>query len=311
MKITVIVPTYRRPNDLVRCLEAIKQQKRPADEVLIIVRDTDTETWALLERFDATYLPLRIIKVNIPGQVSALNAGLNAAIGEIIAITDDDAEPYSDWLAKIETHFLSDSCIAGVGGRDRVFHQGQLCNGSSNAVGHVQWFGRVIGNHHLGVGPAREVEILKGVNMSYRASAIANIRFDHRLRGTGAQIHNDLAFSLKVRKSGWTLIYDPEVMVNHYPAQRFDEDQRGTFSATALTNIAHNETLTLLEYLSPMQRTVFLFWMFLIGTRATPGVLQVLRFFSTDKNIRRKWLATMVGRYQGYSTWNTTRKEPI
>jgi hypothetical protein len=45
----------------------------------------------------------------------------------------------------------------------------------------------LIGNHHLGVGEPREVDVLKGVNMSYRRTAIADIHFDERMRGTGAQ----------------------------------------------------------------------------------------------------------------------------
>ena len=45
MKITVLIPTYRRPKDLGRCLEALQKQTRPADEVLVVVRNTDAETW--------------------------------------------------------------------------------------------------------------------------------------------------------------------------------------------------------------------------------------------------------------------------
>lgn len=47
MNISVLIPTYRRPKDLARCLEALKKQKRVPDEVLVIVRNTDAETWFL------------------------------------------------------------------------------------------------------------------------------------------------------------------------------------------------------------------------------------------------------------------------
>ena len=71
INITVIVPTYRRPKDLARCLEALKQQTRQADEVLVVVRDTDAATWTLLKSFNSNYLPLCPVKVSIPGQVAA------------------------------------------------------------------------------------------------------------------------------------------------------------------------------------------------------------------------------------------------
>jgi glycosyltransferase involved in cell wall biosynthesis len=80
-----------------------------------------------------------------------MNAGMDAAGGDIIAFTDDDAAPHTDWLEGIEAHFLSDTNIGGVGGRDWVYHGTQLEEGEREVVGQVQWFGRVIGEHHLGV----------------------------------------------------------------------------------------------------------------------------------------------------------------
>jgi glycosyltransferase involved in cell wall biosynthesis len=312
MTITVIVPTYRRPEDLKRCLEALKKQTLFPREVLVVVRDTDTETWSFLEVFNPDHLPVRIVKIAVPGQVAALNAGLDAAQGDIIAITDDDAAPHPEWLARIETHFLSDDRIGGIGGRDWVYQGTSLLDGACEVVGRVQWFGRVVGNHHLGIGKLREVELLKGANMSYRRTAIANLHFDERLRGTGAQVHNDLAFSLAVKRSGWKLIYDPAIAVDHYPAQRFDEDQRGKFDRIVQINRVHNETLPLLEYLPPVRRAAFLLWGILIGTRTQRGFVQCLRFLPSEGVLAvQKWLASMQGRWQGWQTWRKClRKAP-
>lgn len=304
MAITVIVPTYRRPKDLKRCLEALQKQTRPADEVLVVVRDTDTETWTLLEAFNPDLLPLRTVTVRVTGVVAALNAGLDTARGDIIAITDDDAAPHTDWLARIEVHFLSDDRVGGVGGRDWIYHGRQLADGRREVVGRLQWFGRVVGNHHLGVGETREVDVLKGVNMSYRRSAIALLRFDERMRGTGAQVHFEIAFSLTLKRAGWKLIYDPMVAVDHYPGQRFDEDQRNKFNSLAFTNMVHNETLALLEHLPPAQRVVFLTWVILVGTRDALGFVQWLRFLPSQGGLAgQKWLASLRGRWQGWCTW--------
>ena len=243
MKISVVVPTYCRPKDLSRCLEALKQQTRPADEILVTVRDSDTETWTFLNAYDPQSLPLKILSVSVPGVVAAMNAGWSKVEGDIIASTDDDAAPHPDWLARIEAHFLSDPQIGGVGGRDWQYQGTELKkNSERQVVGKVQWFGRVIGNHHRGVGKAREVDVLKGVNMSFRRQAIRGLRFDERMRGTGAQVNFELAFTLALRRIGWKLIYDPTVAVDHYIAQRFDEDQRGQFNEIAHVNRVHNET---------------------------------------------------------------------
>ena len=308
MTITIVVPTYCRPNDLIRCLDALKTQTRPADEVLVVVRDTDFETETLLKTLIPGPFPLRSVTVSIPGQVAALNAGLAAAQGDIIAITDDDAIPSADWLERIETHFLSDEHVGGVGGRDWVYHGQQLEDGKQEVVGRVQWFGRVTGNHHLGVGVPREVDILKGVNMSYRRSAIKGRRFDERLRGIGAQVHNDMAFSLALRRAGWKLIYDPKVAVNHYPAQRFDEDQRNRFNDIAFLNAVHNETLVLLENLPSTRRTAFVIWATFVGTRDAPGFFQWLRFLPKEGTLAgQKLVASLRGRWQAWETWQQSK----
>ncbi len=308
MSITVLIPTYRRPKDLARCLEALQKQTRPADEVLVVVRDTDTETWTFLKAFNPDSLPLRTVTVSVPGVVAALNRGLDTAQGDIIAITDDDAAPHADWLARIETHFLSDERVGGVGGRDWVYHGTQLIDGVRKVVGRVQWFGRVIGEHCFGVGEPREVDVFKGANMSFRRSAIAGLRFDERMRGTGAQVHFELAFCLALKRAGWKLIYDPKVAIDHYPAQRFDEDQRYKFNDIALINAVHNETLILLENLSPVQRIVFLVWAILVGTREALGFVQCLRFFPREGALAgKKWRASLRGRWQGWQSWQESR----
>jgi glycosyltransferase involved in cell wall biosynthesis len=304
MTITVLIPTYRRPRDLGRCLEALQKQTRLADEVLVVVRDTDTDTWIFLKEFYPDSLLLRTVTVKVPGQVAALNAGLAAAQGDIISITDDDAAPHADWLARIEAHFLSDDRVGGVGGRDWMYYGTQLVDGACEVVGRVQWFGRTIGNHHLGVGEPREIDILKGANMSYRRSAIANLRFDERLQGTGAQVCNDMAFSLALRRAGWKLIYDPMIAVDHYLGERFDEDRRNKFNEIALINQVRNETLVLLEYLPPIQRVVFLVWATLVGTRDAFGFIQWLRFLPKEGALAgQKWLASLRGRWQGWWIW--------
>lgn len=304
MTITVIIPTYRRPLDLARCLMALQKQTQLPNQVVVVVRDTDTDTWTFLEKFNLEHQTLHTVTVSVPGVVAAMNAGLDVATGDIIAYTDDDAAPHPDWIERIVAHFLSDSCIGAVGGRDWVYQGNQLLDGAQEVVGRLQWFGRVIGNHHLGVGEARFVDVLKGVNVSYRRTAIAGLRFDRRMQGTGAQVHFELAFCLALKRAGWKLIYDPKVAVNHYPAQRFDEDQRNKFNQIAFINTVHNETLALLEYLPPVQRAVFLIWAILVGTREALGFVQWLRLYKSEGTLAsQKFLASITGRWQGFFTW--------
>lgn len=267
----------------------------------MVVRDTDAETWQFFTQFKAPNLPLHTVKVTQPGVVAALNAGLAAVKGDIVSITDDDAAPHPDWLERIAAYFTCDSRLGGLGGRDWIHHGSKLENESRLVVGQLQWFGRVIGNHHLGVGEPREVDVLKGVNMSFRKEAIGQLRFDERMRGTGAQVHFEMAFTLALKRAGWKIIYDPNVAVDHYPAQRFDEDQRNNFNEIAFINLVHNETLVLLEHLPFIRRIVFLFWAVFVGTCDSLGFVQWLRFLPSQGQLAgKKLLASWRGRWQGY-----------
>ncbi|QFS47819.1 glycosyl transferase family A [Nostoc sphaeroides CCNUC1] len=280
---------------------ALQEQTKPVDQVIVVVRDTDAETWQFLAQLNAPNLPLHTVKVTQPGVVAALNAGLAAVEGDIVSITDDDAAPHPDWLERIAAYFTSDSRLGGLGGRDWIYHGSKLEDESRSVVGQLQWFGRVIGNHHLGVGEPREVDILKGVNMSFRKEAIGQLRFDERMRGTGAQVHFEMAFTLRLKRAGWKIIYDPNVAVDHYPAKRFDEDQRNNFNEIAFINLVHNETLVLLEHLPFIRRIIFLFWAVFVGTCDSLGFVQWLRFLPSQGQLAgKKLLASWRGRWQGY-----------
>ena len=275
MPISVLIPTYRRANDLCRCLAALEAQVRPADEILVIVRDNDEETHVFLASFQHSLRTLRIINVCGPGVIAAMNAGLAEATGDIIALTDDDTAPYPDWLERIEAHFAADPQVGGVGGRDWQ----PLERGNKFIVGKVQWYGRVIGNHHLGAGPAREVDVLKGANCAYRTEPLKQIRFESRLRGNGAQVHWELALGLGMIQAGWRLIFDPDIAVDHFPAVRFDGDlnHRGVFNSGGIRDAIYNETFILLTHLPWTRRTAFILWAFLMGTRGEPGLMQIPR----------------------------------
>src|SRR5260370_18870095 len=102
MKISVLVPTYRRPADLARCLAALRRQARAPDEVIVVVRPEDDATHErLADPAVRGKLALRVALVDVPGQVAALNPRLNVAAGDVLAITDHDAAPRPAWRHRL------------------------------------------------------------------------------------------------------------------------------------------------------------------------------------------------------------------
>jgi glycosyltransferase involved in cell wall biosynthesis len=306
MKICILIPTYRRPDDLRQCLRALALQDRPADEVRVVLRESDSDTRFVLREFD-TLLPIATTVVRVPGVVAAMNAGLDDIDADIIAITDDDAAPWPDWLRRIEAMFLARPQAVGVGGRDWVYRGGVLADGENHEVGILRWYGRIVGEHHLSVGGPRPVHVLKGVNCAYRADALRSVGFDRRMLGSGAQVHWELSLNFSLIRRGGELWFDPAIAVNHGLGKRFDEDQRYAFNALAARNAGHNETLALLEHFSALQRLAFLLWAMCVGTRMAPGLLQIPRLMlKGDRHAVKRWYATLCGRALAVrGTWMT------
>jgi glycosyltransferase involved in cell wall biosynthesis len=273
-KISVIVATYGRASEFERCLLSLANQQRRPDQVVTVLRSDDTASAEVVRSCELA-LPITLALIGVPGMIQAHNLGLDSARGDIVCFIDDDAEAHADWLARIEAHFAADPAVGGVGGRDIVHEQGVPQAASATRVGIVEVFGRVVGNHHLGMGPLRRVHTLKGANMSWRATAIAGRRFDAALHGHGAQVNAEMAFCLEVDSRGWQLLYDPAVLVNHFPAVRAMGDTRTQRSLQAIEDDAYNFYVALRCYLRPgLRRRMALAWAWLVGTRAAPGAVR-------------------------------------
>lgn len=296
--IAVIIPSYRRPHDLGRCLQALGAQVRVPDQIIVVLRSGDDASLrACGGRAEAR---LEIVTVERAGQVAALNAGVARARCELVAFTDDDCRPHCDWIARICSDFASDPRVGAVGGRDIIYDRGTPLHLTSRAVGKVTWFGRLVGNHHT-LSRGQDVQFLKGANMAYRREILPH--FDERLRGDGAQVHNDLKASLDVWSAGWRVIWDPAAVVHHHVAPRADES-RSDRSLASHRAEHHNEIYSLVS-VRPIWRSVSaVIYAFLVGSRTAPGIL-LLPWAMLGRSPRRSWellWAISRGRLEGLAT---------
>ena len=282
MRISVIVPTVERVESLRSCLNCLLKQKYPVYEIIVVYYEKDLPTIEVLTEFPF----VRKLMVSRLGAVLAYNTGKEAVTGDIISHIDDDTRPGEMWAQKIADYFIKMPSLQGLGGRDRIFRpDGKSVDSPlQNEVGVIKWYGRVVGNHHLGRGEARSVDVLKGCNMSFRASFVSDLKFDDRLLGNASQIGLEFDFCLQVKNKGGLLIYDPKVELDHYviARSRADFDQR-EFRYIGYRNVLYNTNFVI-------KKNLGFFMFFKVGVYES--ILEFCRIhkpYWAERNYAKAW----------------------
>jgi hypothetical protein len=279
--VTVVVPTFRRPEPLARCLGGIRTMSRAPHEVLAILRPDDLEGRTVAEKWGA-----RIIDVTEPGHLPPLCSALGYCKTDVMAVLDDDAVPRHDWLARIEHHF-GESQIACVTGavRQRPVGDDKVAGptpGPSAVRALVRRKGRTwyAGLASLpsdldcaAAGLVRPVEVshLQGGNCAYRCSFLRLTGVDMNLnRGAAIGYEADLAMGLS--RYG-RVLFDPLMVVDHYPAVRHGAPGRHD-RLTYIEDYSYNLYYIRSKHFSFAERSRFSAYMSLVGQRLSPGVVR-------------------------------------
>jgi glycosyltransferase involved in cell wall biosynthesis len=257
-------------------LLALDRQTRRPDEVHVIVRDDDPETSKVVREIAAQLPGLREIGIERAGVIAAINRGLDRVTGDVVILTDDDAEAFPGWIEGIEHRYQAEPQIGAVGGRDWIQSEGSPLSdpAPTTDIGQLGPFGRMSGNHHCPC-PTRplDVAVLKGVNLSFRREAIGDLRIDEGLHGSGAQVGWEVDLCLSLKNRGWRLVFDDNLVVKHHVAPRHGGDDRMDFAGAVGRDIVYNSFYLMGKHGSPYQVAGFMFSRIVVGSRWTPGVM--------------------------------------
>ncbi|MBT1703815.1 glycosyltransferase family 2 protein [Chryseosolibacter indicus] len=110
IKVSVVIPTYKRPVLLLRCIDALLQQDFSRDlfEIIIVSDGPDEITQREFNKVKSK-TNLNVYYYALPqkkGPAAARNMGWRKAAGELIAFTDDDCMPGSKWLSVLYQTFV-------------------------------------------------------------------------------------------------------------------------------------------------------------------------------------------------------------
>ena len=111
--VSVVVPAYNEHSRIADCIEALLAQDYPKDRLEVIVVDNNSTDGMdeVIKRYPVTLLHER----NMQTPAATRNTGIHQARGEIVALTDGDCKPRSDWVRRIVAPF-TDPDVVGVAG---------------------------------------------------------------------------------------------------------------------------------------------------------------------------------------------------
>ena len=236
----MIIPTYKRYDDLKVCIQSIITQSRLPQELIIV--DDDNLPEVPLKN-DCEQLGIKVIyrQKDKPGLTASRNLGITLTHCDLLYFLDDDVELFEHYLANIEKVFIQDLAqkIGGVGGiianeapltltkklrrfLDRLFLVTGPIEGKVLPSGFCVNFGAT-GNIFDDI---TCVDFLAGGVCAYRAKVFEQFSFDEQFKGYG--LGEDKDFSYRVSKA-WQLVVTPDAQLNHYESakMRFDKKRLG------------------------------------------------------------------------------------
>ncbi len=200
MRFSIIIPV-KEINDYIReFIPIILEQSFKDFEIIILPNEKSGE------KFKKT----KIVPTGNVGPAEKRDIGAKIARGDILAFIDDDAYPEKNWLKNADVHFKTVE-VAGLGGPQLT---PQKSNYFQKLSGEVLSSFIVSGTeaHRYKISGKKECYDLPSCNLFIRKKDFENIGgFD-----TGFWPGEDTKLCLDIKKSGWKMLYTPDVVVHHH-----------------------------------------------------------------------------------------------
>jgi cellulose synthase/poly-beta-1,6-N-acetylglucosamine synthase-like glycosyltransferase len=205
MRIAVIVPVRNGGAEVAQCVRACLAQTRPPDELVVIDNGSTDDTAAVASAAGATVLtePIR-------GSYRARNRGWRSTTADIIAFTDVDCVPDSNWLAELIEPF-TDPSVAGVGG---AIIQAELKSASQRWMVERRFLDQAQNAAH------EFLPFFATANVAYRRSVLEELDGFDEVYLSGGDC--DISWRIQALAAG-RLVYRPRAEVQHHVGESLSE----------------------------------------------------------------------------------------
>ena len=202
--VSILIPTYKRGDSLRRLISSLKKEKNEILEIIVVSQGED-----LLEKLGKN---VKIIRLSKPSTTHAMNVGARMTKGELLLFLDDDVTAQKG-LVKNHVNNFSDSNVLATCGR--VITNGQRTEADREDTGRINLLGTV--SDGFSSTKKQEVDTAIGCNMCWRKSVYLQLGgMDEQFTGNAIRLESDL--SLRAKKAGYKIIFEPKAVVEHHRA---------------------------------------------------------------------------------------------
>ena len=199
---SVLICTYNRPDMLAIALHALIERTNEKPDQIVVVNGGDDRSDPLVRKYmDRSDIKVELVKTINKNLATSRNIGLAQCSGDIVAMTDDDAEVFPDWVTQMKKAHADHpeaGCVGGV-----VLGAGS----EKNFLNRIADFS-VLPSPRV----PKYVRTLPGVNVSYKKAVLQQVG----LQDETLFRSEDVDFNWRVKLLGYEIYFDPGIKVLHY-----------------------------------------------------------------------------------------------
>jgi len=218
--VSVALCTRDRPDDLRKCLQALRAM-RPAPLEIVVIDNAPSDDRS--QEVTSQIGGVRYVREPRPGLSWARNRALIECAGEVVAFVDDDVTVDKHWVGRLREAF-AENPTAGV-------VTGLICPSELETEAQVQfeghggfgrgydpkWFHPPVGPRGLPWKSAATGTLGSGANMAFRQAVFEQVGLFAPELGAGTRTDGgeDLEMLYRVIKHGIPIAYEPRALVWH------------------------------------------------------------------------------------------------
>ena len=241
MRLSVVIPTLRRPEQLREALESVLAADPPPDEIIVIDGDSERSAEPVLDALRSEDGPQLVHIASVPSATKQRNLGIDRARGDVLVFLDDDVAVGKGLFAELGRAFEDETVVGATGPIvERAAHK---IGGPQSGVRRLLFGGVPEGwftqfgypRYVVDETVERDVEFMPGCLLSVRRDLAASIRFDETL--TGYALAEDEDFSYRASRKG-RIRFLPNAPVEHKKTGFTNTDAR-EFGRKVVVNRAY------------------------------------------------------------------------